>query len=187
MLNTTNVDSWGSSNKISRLFYITSITLTLMQDNRTIFNWVSEVIRDCLGFYDWYRKLAPLSKSIPFKTKTKRDLANRVFPRFGQLARSKFEFSLAHRYFLSLRLAVSISLTLALRHSIEGPSTNCVFIVPNRSPKSSMWTTTVISLPVQKTMCFDGDIAVIFPEEEVVWVTVSLGAQHHSGHVKSQG
>ena len=81
----------------------------------------------------------------------------------------------------------SISLTLALRHSIEGPSTNCVFIVPNRSPKSSMWTTTVISLPVQKTMCFDGDIAVIFPEEEVVWVTVSLGAQHHSGHVKSQG
>ena len=109
MLNTTNVDSWGSSNKISRLFYITSITPTLMQDNRTIFNWVSEVIRDCLGFYDWYRKLAPLSKSIPFKTKTKRDLANRVFPRFGQLACSKFEFSLAPRYFLSLRLAVSIS------------------------------------------------------------------------------
>ena len=69
MLNTTNVDSWGSSNKISRLFYITSITPTLMQDNRKIFNWVSEVIRDCLGFYDWYRKLAPLSKSIHSKLK----------------------------------------------------------------------------------------------------------------------
>ena len=45
---------------------------------------------------DWSRKLAPSSQPIRYKTKNKRGMVNRVFPRFKQLACFNFEFSLAN-------------------------------------------------------------------------------------------
>ena len=44
---------------------------------------------------EWFRKLAPPSKPIRYKTKTNRDLVTRVFPRLRPVTCVYFDFSLA--------------------------------------------------------------------------------------------
>ena len=52
---------------------------------------------------NWSRKLAPLSRPIRCKTKTKHNLVTRVFPRFRQFGCFYFEFSwLPYVFFLAL-------------------------------------------------------------------------------------
>ena len=71
---------------------------------RVIFNWVSKIIRNYIGFAftftftslcDWSKTLTPLSQPIRCKTKTNHDLVTRVFPRFRQFGCFNLKFSLA--------------------------------------------------------------------------------------------
>lgn len=57
-------------------------------------------------------------------------------------------------------------------------------LLPHRSAKTSLGATNIAAFSVQEAMCLDGDIAVIFPEQKGVGVTVSLRAQHHRGSVE---
>ena len=45
---------------------------------------------------DWSKKLTPSSQPIRYRTKNKRGMVIRVFPRFKKLACFNFEFSLAN-------------------------------------------------------------------------------------------
>ena len=68
---------------------------------RAVFNWLSKVIAELLSFsftalYDWFKKLAPLSQPIKYKTNTNHVLVARVFPRLAQVTCICFEFSLIH-------------------------------------------------------------------------------------------
>ena len=68
--------------------------------NRVIFNWVSKVIRDCIGFallcsVSGLENSRHLLSHIRYKTKTNRDLVTRVFPRLRPVTCVYFDFSLA--------------------------------------------------------------------------------------------
>ena len=64
---------------------------------RAIFNLVSKVIWDCIGFalVDWFRKLVPPSRPIRCNSETNRDLVTRVFPHLRPSTCINYEFSLA--------------------------------------------------------------------------------------------
>ena len=69
---------------------------------RTIFNWMSKVIRNPLGFTYFCsvtsKKTRAILQPIRCKTKDNRDFVTRVFPRFRPAARFHLEFSSANDY-----------------------------------------------------------------------------------------
>ena len=92
-----------------------------------IFNWVSKIIRDCIGFcfnslFDWSRKLAPFSQPIRCKANTKCELVASVFPRFRQFACFNSELSLGLFRVLSFSFNWLLSLILVWFYYIQSKS-----------------------------------------------------------------
>ena len=103
--------------------------LSLLLVLRAVFNWVSKVIAELLWFCfttlcDWFKKLAPTSQPIRFKTKTNRDLVTRVSRAWRRLR----VFALSSHWFICcfrllwLVIVIALVLVLVLRHSIENRS-----------------------------------------------------------------
>ena len=91
---------------------------------RAIFNRVSKVIHDCIGFTSLCSVIGSensrhLLNQSDAKTKTNHNLVTQVFPRLRPATCVYFEFSLAPSETGIFLLAVVITLVLDLRHSIE--------------------------------------------------------------------
>ena len=92
-----------------------------------IFNWVSKIIRDCIGFcfnslFDWFKELAPFSQPIRCKANTKCELVAFVFPRSRQFAYFNSELSLGLFRVLSFSFDWLLSLILVWFHYIQSKS-----------------------------------------------------------------
>ena len=97
---------------------------------RAIFNWVSKVIRDYIGFALLRSVIGPSSQQIRCKTKTNHDLVARFFPHFKQFGCFHFEFSIAPKGILWFNFGFGFTTinrkvsTLAIKQSLSRKSKN---------------------------------------------------------------